>query len=62
MVLFSKYRQYIIIRFKKLHKFLIPRSFKAHCQDGETHTNLYEDFRPRGVTSKALTTGIDEVV
>jgi len=38
------------------------RSFKAHCQDGETHTNLYEDFRPRGVTSKALTTGIDEVV
>ena len=38
------------------------RSFEAHCQDGETHTNLYEDFRPRGVTSKALTTGIDEVV
>jgi len=47
---------------QKLHKFLILRSFEAHCQDGETHTNLYEDFRPRGVTSKALTTGIDEVV
>ena len=41
---------------------MILRSFEAHCQDGETHTNLYKDFRPRGVTSKALTTGIDEVV
>jgi hypothetical protein len=41
---------------------LILRSFEAHCQDGETHTSLYEDFRPGGVTSKALTTGIDEVV
>ena len=38
------------------------RSFKARCQDGETYTNLYKDFRPRGVTSKALTTRIDERV
>ena len=58
------YRQstILIISFKKFYKFLILRSFEAHCQDGETYNNLYEDFRTRGVTSKALTTGIDEVV
>ena len=43
-----------------LYKFLILRSFEACCQDGET--NLYEDFCLRGVTTKALITGIDKVV
>ena len=37
---------------KKLHKFLILRSFEARCQDGETHTNLYEEHTARPVLPK----------